>query len=365
MVELASSEGLPAIAERITAHIEGLQGELLPQGPRRILDPICEQNQAEPNARISRFNRLEYALPERYDGSREIPDAEIETYGATVLGAQSGRGAADLIAAAHRAGPFGTPGRDSELKFARTAQGIADAYGFYDPDPDDPTQRPRRLYVKLIVHLRDLRGPRGEELLAAYAEIDCDGIIAAIAGFHDDAIDEEILEGASWLFELRRRAEKPVFSSAPGELGLPLVQHGLDGVHVPVDARPRVPWPHRSSNAVRLKRCFHPDLLGELVDQPLGAGQSHAHALFAELGCGCARHPPLELPPAGLVRTEHTLVSRAKLAALSDSALERRLARAEELVIDHRLGEINLAGWELVAEAARATRRADEERRTG
>ncbi len=226
MVELASSEGLPAIAERITAHIEGLQGELLPQGPRRILDPICEQNQAEPNARISRFNRLEYALPERYDGSREIPDAEIETYGATVLGAQSGRGAADLIAAAHRAGPFGTPGRDSELKFARTAQGIADAYGFYDPDPDDPTQRPRRLYVKLIVHLRDLRGPRGEELLAAYAEIDCDGIIAAIAGFHDDAIDEEILEGASWLFELRRRAEKPVFSSAPGELGLPLVQHG-------------------------------------------------------------------------------------------------------------------------------------------
>lgn len=321
----------------------------------RILDPLCTENQVPPSKRLAGFEQLPYALSDRYDVRRRLSESDIRDYGARVLGAQAERPASDLLVAAHRAGRIGTVGRENDLDLARTAYDIVQEHRFAVPGPDDASRR-RRLLVPIIAHVRALLGNDGERLLEEYAKVRCDGYIGTFAGLHDGAGDAEIIDGASWLFELKRRTGKEVYVFGAGELSMPFLLNGLDGALVPVDGRPRIRWPHGPSRAKRRERYFHPAALSEVLHEPLsGRDQTHAEALFAEYGCGCGRHPDLALPAQGAQRTEHTLVSRARLAALSATALATRLERAEEVVVQYRLSEVDLAGWALVAQAARAT----------
>jgi len=362
-LSLMEGLGIRAWAQPVTVPVPDVPETLFHANPSPVLLPCTEYNGRHPDKRPAGHSDLGYpfgSAPYRVSGG-VLSAALIEDYVSAVLGVQAERSASLLLTPAHFVGGIDHVGRRNDLEMASISRRVAVRDGLDQPDASDRRLPRRHLFAYALIPMRALAPPAGEELLAAYAELDVDGYWVGIDAFDERSSTEQLYFAACWLFELERRSHRPVVSYGAGNLHLALLLEGLAGASVRVDARPLLHWPRAATGRIRRRRVFHPTVLGEAFDDRLGvAERTHAETLFAGHECDCAQHDARR-PPAGEQKTAHTLVCRARLArrAVERGAVEyfaSALSDAVRLVQELDLDEIELSGWAAVRSAARTVR---------
>lgn len=340
-----------------------MPGTLFDVPTATVLLPCTEFNAREPDKRPLGHSDLGYPFGSApYRASSGVLSAALmDDYVSAVLGVQAERGASLLLTPAHFVGGVNSIGRRNDLGMAAISRHVMLRDGLDQPDASALWSLRRPLFAYALVSIRALSGLAGEELLAAYAELDVDGYWVGIDAFNEWSSTEDLHAATTWLFELERRKGKPVVSYGAGNLHLALLLAGLAGASVRVDARPLLPWPRVVTGRPRQRRVFHPVVLTDVYNDRSGpAERTHAEMLFAAHECDCGQHEA-GVPPVERQKVGHTLVCRARLAQRATQGRRNEPATHFHSLLNDAtrvarrldLNEVDLSGWDSVQDAAR------------